>query len=150
MTELTLPTADLRALISDARRRAARKVNAELSILYWQVGRRIRTEILDEQRAAYGEQILENLSKSLKGEFGTGWSERQLRYCVRIAEVFPDQDILHTLCAKLSWSHIRQLVYLEDELKRKFYIEMCQLENWSSRQLSERAQSRTHSSVEAA
>lgn len=145
MTELALPTAhlvaDLKALIADARQRAARKINAELSMLYWQVGQRIRTEILDQERAAYGQQILETLSKSLTSEFGRGWSDRQLRYCVRFAEVCPDENILHTLCAKLSWSHIRQLIYFEDDLKRQFYTEMCQLENWSVRQLAERSQS---------
>lgn len=145
MTEPALPTAhlvaDLKALIQDARSRTARKVNAELSLLYWQVGQRIRTEILNQDRAAYGQQILEGLSEKLTAEFGRGWSDRQLRYCVRFAEVCPEQNILHTLCAKLSWSHIRQLIYLEDDLKRQFYTEMCQLENWSVRQLAERTQS---------
>ncbi len=60
MSELAFPTAllvsDLKALIQDARSRAARKVNTELSLLYWQVGQRIRTEILDEERVAYGQQ----------------------------------------------------------------------------------------------
>lgn len=69
MTELALPTAnlvaDLKALIGQARERAARKVNAELSVLYWQVGQRIQTEILSKERAAYGQQILETISKSL-------------------------------------------------------------------------------------
>lgn len=145
MTELALPTAhlvaDLKALIQDARSRAARKVNAELSLLYWQVGQRIRTEILDQERAAYGQQILAGLSKSLSLEFGRGWSQRQLDYCVRFAEVCPDLEIAHTVCAKLSWSHLKLIIYHEDDLKRQFYTEMCQLENWSVRQLAERTQS---------
>jgi DUF1016 N-terminal domain len=132
---------DLKQLIQEARRLAAAKVNAELSLLYWRVGQRIRTEILDKERAAYGQQILETLSTKLTEQFGRGWSERQLRYCVRFAEVYPDSEILHTLCAKLTWSHIRQLVYLDDDLKREFYIEMCHLERWSVRQLAERTQS---------
>lgn len=145
MTELALPTAhlvaDLKALIQDARSRAARKVNAELSLLYWQVGQRIRTEILDEERAAYGQQILAGLSKSLSLEFGRGWSQRQLDYCIRFAEVCPDLEIAHTVCAKLSWSHLKLIIYHDDDLKRMFYTEMCQLENWSVRQLAERTQS---------
>lgn len=145
MTDLALPTAhlisDLKALIQDARCRAARKVNAELSLLYWQVGQRIRTEILDQERAAYGQQIVRGLANKLTSEFGRGWSKRQLDYCLRFAEICPDQNIVHTLCAQLSWSHIRQLIYLEDDLKRQFYTEMCQLENWSVRQLADRTQS---------
>jgi len=145
MTELVLPTAhllaDLKALIGDARQRAARKVNWELSMLYWQVGQRIRTEILSEERAAYGRQILAILSKSLTGEFGRGWSQRQLDYCIRFAEVYPEPNISHTLCAKLSWSHLKHIIYMDEDLKREFYIEMCHLENWSVRQLTERTQS---------
>ena len=140
-----LPTAhlvaDLKVLIQDARRRAARKVNAELSLLYWNVGQRIRTEILDEERAAYGKQIVASLSKNLTQEFGRGWSQRQLDYCVQFAAVYGEPEIAHTLCAQLSWSHIKQIIYLEDDLKRQFYTEMCQLENWSVRQLAERTQS---------
>lgn len=145
MTELTLPTAqlvtDLKALIAASRQRAARAVNAELSLLYWQVGRRVRTEILDEARATYGRQIIAGLAQQLRGEFGRGWSQRQLDYCIRFAEVYPDPEIAHTLCAQLSWSHIKQIIYLDDDLKRWFYVEMCQLEGWSIRQLAERTQS---------
>ncbi len=50
--------ADLKSLIQVARQRVARKVNEELSLLYWQVGQRIRIEIFDQERAAYGQQIL--------------------------------------------------------------------------------------------
>ncbi len=145
MTELAHPSAhlvaDLKALIQDARQRAARRVNAELSLLYWQVGLRIRTEILAEERAAYGQQIVRGLAQKLNSEFGSGWSKRQLDYCLRFAEICPDPNIVHTLCAQLSWSHIRQLIYLEDDLKRQFYAQMCQVENWSVRQLAERTQS---------
>lgn len=145
MTELALPTADLvadlKALIQAARQRAARKVNAELSLLYWHVGQRIRTEILAEERAAYGQQIVMGLAQQLSSEFGRGWSKRQLDYCLRFAEIYGDLNIVHTLCAQLSWSHIRQIIHLEDDLKRQFYTEMCQLEGWSVRQLAERTQS---------
>ena len=48
---------------------------------------------------------------------------------------------MHTLCSQLSWSHFRQLIGIEDSLKREFYIEMCQLERWSVRQLQERINS---------
>lgn len=50
-------------------------------------------------------------------------------------------DILHTLCAKLSWSHIRLIIPIDDPLKRDFYLQMAQLENWSVRTLQERIQS---------
>ena len=57
---------------------------------------------------------------------------------MRFAEVFPDEKILHTLCAKLSWSHFRLIIYLDDELKRDFYAEMCRIERWSTRTLEKK------------
>ncbi len=59
----------------------------------------------------------------------------------KFAETFPDEQILSALRRELSWSHLKALIYIDDPLKRDFYIEMCRLERWSSRQLLERIQS---------
>ena len=133
--------ADIRELIDRARQRAATAVNAELTLLYWQIGRRIQFEAIKGERAAYGQQIFSVLSANLTAEYGRGWSERQLRHCLRIAEVFPDEKILHTLCAELSWSHLRQIAALDDATKRDFYTGLCRLEHWSVRQLQDRMNS---------
>lgn len=77
----------------------------------------------------------------LRAEYGKGWSEQQLRHCIRAAEVFPDESIFSALRRELSWTHLKMLMYVEDPLKRDFYIELCRLERWSSRQLQERMQS---------
>lgn len=132
---------DLRRLILDAKSRAAAAVNAELSLLYWQVGQRIHTEILKGERAEYGQRLLATLSKQLTREIGKGWSEKQLLHCLRFVETFPDEQILSALRRELSWTHLKTLIYIDDPLKRDFYIEMCRLERWSSRQLLERTQS---------
>lgn len=132
---------DIQTLIQSARQRAAMAVNAELSLLYWRVGQRIQQEVLKGQRADYGKQLIKGLSEALTREYGKGWSKRQLDYCVRMAEVWPDEKIVHTLCARLSWSHLRIIMYQTDSLKRDFYIELTQLENWSVRQLQERVDS---------
>jgi len=126
---------DLWTLITEARQDVARSVNSALVLLYWKVGERIRKNILKEKRAEYGERILPTLSAKLEVEFGSGFSQRNLASMVRFAEVFPDLEILHTLCAKLSWSHFRQIIYLRDDLQRNFYAEMCRIENWSVRTL---------------
>ncbi|WP_230952217.1 PDDEXK nuclease domain-containing protein [Burkholderia cepacia] len=124
-----------------ARARAAAAVNAELTLLYWQVGCRIRDDVLGGERAGYGQQILPALARQLRAEYGRGWSEQQLRHCIRAAEVFPDEPILSALRRELSWTHLKMLMYVDDPLKRDFYIELCRLERWSSRQLQERMQS---------
>lgn len=132
---------ELRQLIDSARRRAAVAVNAELTLLYWHVGERIHREILGGQRAGYGDEVVAALARQLSAEYGRGWSARQLRLCIRFAQTYPEVQIVHTLCAKLSWSHLRLLAALDDAIQRDFYTGLCQLENWSVRQLQERMQS---------
>ena len=133
--------ADVRQLIVSARVRVAQAVNSELSLLYWQVGQRIRNEVLQGERAEYGKQVVESLASQLSLEFGRGWGTRQLRDCLRMAEVFPEAEIVHTLCAQLSWSHLRLMLPVDDTLKRDFYLTMCHQEGWSVRQLQERMRS---------
>jgi len=129
---------DLRRMIEETRQGVAVTVNAALAMLYWKVGRRIREDILQKKRAGYGKQILPTLSAELTIEFGRGWNERNLAYMVRFAEAFPDETILHTLCAKLSWSHFRLIVGIDDPLKRDFYAELCRIEGWSTRMLEKK------------
>jgi hypothetical protein len=133
--------ADIRLLIDGARQRVASAVNAELTQLYWHIGRRISTELLQGQRAEYGKQVVAELARQLTVDFGKGWGERQLRYCLRVAEAFPDAEILNTLCSQLSWSHLRLILQIDEPLKRDFYIEICRVEHWSVRQLQERINS---------
>ncbi|MGF6537150.1 hypothetical protein OKW32_000436 [Paraburkholderia youngii] len=132
---------DVRTLIAGARERAAASVNAELTLLYWQVGRRVRDDVLRGERAGYGQQLIGALARKLTAEYGRGWSEQQLRHCLRAAEIFPDETIFSAARRELSWTHFKTLMYLDDPLKRDFYIELCRLERWSSRQLQERIQS---------
>jgi len=132
---------DIRQLIELARQRAAAAVNAELALLYWQIGRRIQIEVLQGQRAEYGKQIIATLAQQLTADYGKGWSEKQLRHCLRAAETFTDEIIFSTVRRQLSWSHIKTLMYLDDSLKRDFYLEIARLEGWSSRQLQERINS---------
>lgn len=132
---------DIRQLIDAARQRASSAVNAELTLLYWQVGRRIGQEILGDERAEYGKQVISSLSRRLTAEYGGGWSEKQLRHCLRLAETFPDEQIVSAVRRQLSWTHLKTLIYLDDPLKRNFYMEMSRLEGWSSRRLRERIDS---------
>ncbi|MDD5114466.1 MAG: DUF1016 N-terminal domain-containing protein [Methylobacter sp.] len=115
---------DIRQLIEHARQRAAAAaaVNAELALLYWQIGRRIQIEVLQRQRAEYGKQIIATLAQQLTADYGKGWSEKQLRHCLRVAETFTDEIIFSTVRRELSWSHIKTLMYLNDSLKRDFYL----------------------------
>ena len=126
---------DVRGLIEAARQQVAQAVNAGLVTLYWHIGRRIRQEILGESRATYGERIVDSLSTQLTAEYGRGFDRRNLFHMIRFAEVFPDEEIVYALSTQLSWTHFRELIAIDDPLKREFYAEMCRAERWSTRTL---------------
>jgi predicted nuclease of restriction endonuclease-like (RecB) superfamily len=132
---------DIRHLILEARATAATAVNATLTLLYWQVGQRIRKEVLNEKRAAYGDEIVAAVSRQLTAEHGQGFSAKSLRHMLRFAEVFADETIVSALRRQLSWTHFRALIYIDDPQKRDFYVDMCRLEGWSTRTLQERIDS---------
>jgi predicted nuclease of restriction endonuclease-like (RecB) superfamily len=134
-------SSDIKTLIEQSRQNVALSVNSEITLLYWKVGKRINDEILGNERAEYGKQIVLSLAAQLEAEYGKGWGEKQLRQCMQFATVFADEQIVYTLCRQLSWSHLRLIMYMEDPLKREFYIQMCQLEHWSFRTFRERTQS---------
>jgi len=102
-------------LIQSARARVAQAVNSALVLLYWQVGQRIRTEVLKNRRAGYGEQILPTRSAKLVPEYGQGFSERNLARMVRFAEVFPDGEVVSGLSRHLGWSHFVEIIYLSEK-----------------------------------
>lgn len=128
-------------LIEESRSRTALEINSEITLLYWNIGKYIREDILKNNRADYGQRIVESLSERLTNQYGRGWSKRHLHNCLRFTEAFPHEQIVHALRTQLSWTHIRSLIPIEDELKRNFYIELSKIEKWSTRQLDERIQS---------
>ena len=137
----TALAADIKQLIESAKQRAAIAVNAELTALYWQVGKRIADELLQGERGDYGKRVISNLSKQLTVAFGKGWSSQQLHHCLRFAETFPDQQIVSAMRRQLSWTHLKGLIYIEDALKREFYLRMAIEEHWTTRVLAERIDS---------
>jgi predicted nuclease of restriction endonuclease-like (RecB) superfamily len=126
---------DVRRMIEEARSAVAVTVNAGLTILYWQIGTRIRKDILANQRAEYGKQILVTLSQELVPAFGRGFGEKNLRRMVQFAEAFPDQQIVAALLRQLGWTHFTLIIPFKDSLQRDFYAEMCRIEGWSTRTL---------------
>ncbi|MES2116796.1 MAG: PDDEXK nuclease domain-containing protein [Pseudomonadota bacterium] len=131
---------DIRQLIEGSRRELARVVNSALTLLYWQIGQRIRDEVLRGERAEYGEQIISMLARQLEADFGRGFSSKNLRHMLRFVEAYPDAEIVSALSRQLAWSHFLELIYLKDPLQRDFYTQMCEQEHWSVRQLRERKQ----------
>ena len=131
---------EIENLIGQSKNTVALSVNAELSTLYWQVGKRIHQAILQNQRADYGKQAINYLAEHLSLKYGKTWNNKMLWHCKKFFEVFSDTEILSALRRELSWTHIKMIMYLDNSLKRDFYIEMCKLEHWSTRTLQSRIQ----------
>ncbi len=129
---------DLGQMIEEARRRVAGAANAALTTLYWQMGNRVRLEVLQGRRAEYGAQIVSAAGRQLEALHGRGFGEKSLRHMLRFTETFPDLEIVSALRRQLSWSHFKQLIYMGDDLKRAFYVEMCRMEGWSTRALAQK------------
>ena len=130
--------ADVRSMIEITQGRVAHSINASITLLYWNIGRRIQMEILKGERADYGKAILATLSQQLTTEFGRGYSYSALTRMVKFVEILPDPEIVATLSQQLGWSHFKELLPLEQPLQREFYAEMCRIERWSVRTLMER------------
>lgn len=122
-------------MIESARRQVAAAANAALTTLYWQIGNRVLTEVLEGRRAEYGAQIVAAVGRQLEARHGRGFSEKNLRRMIQFAEVFPSVEIVAALVRQLGWTHFTLLIPIKDPLKRDFYAEMCRIEGWSTREL---------------
>ena len=130
---------EIKTIIDSAKKEVAVQVNSTMTALYWEIGNKINQNLLKDQRAEYGKQIISQLAVQLQSEYGTNsFSEKNIRRMMQFASVFPDRKIIATLLRQFSWSHFTLFIPIEDELKRSFYMEMCRLENWSVRTLREK------------
>lgn len=132
---------ELRQIIDQTKESVASTVNASLTLLYWQVGFRIKTELLKNERAEYGQKIVATVSRQLTTDYGKGFVEKSLRRMIQFAEVFPEKEVVTSLIRQLSWSHFKLLLPIKDEIKRDFYAEMCRMEKWNVRTLQNKIDS---------
>lgn len=135
---------DVTSLIEQARGRVAVTVNAELTMLYWGIGTRIREDVLGGVRADYGQQIVRRLAERLTERYGRGYSKVSLLRMVRFAEVYPEPEIVSTLWTQLTWSHCWRLIALQDADERRFYETLATREHWSVRTLEQQIQRRLY------
>lgn len=128
-------------LINDGKKSVARAVNDTMITLYWNIGKTINDEILDGNRASYGDAIIEELSNRLLANYGKGFNKTSLFRMLKFYQEFPEFEIVATLSQQLTWSHFVELLPIEEALKRDFYAVMCKNEGWSVRTLRERKKS---------
>lgn len=93
-------------------------------LLYWDVGQRIRVQVLGEERAEYGERIVATVSQQLTQEFGKGFTRTNLVRMMQLAERFPERGLVEKLSEVLSWSHFVEILLLCQPIERDFYASM--------------------------
>lgn len=119
-------------LIDNSRKKVAVSVNSELTILYWHIGKNINKDILQNKRADYGKNIITELSKKLTELYGKGFSKQNLHNFIKFHELFYNLKIVHSLSRQLTWTHLRNLIYIDDKLKREFYLRINRKDNFLS------------------
>ena len=130
---------DLRQIIEQARGHVAATANYALTTMYWHIGERINREVLGNERAEYGKQIVSQVATQLQTEYGKkGFEERTIRRMMQFAQMFPDFQIVSPLVSKLSWTHFLIVMPMKDELQRDFYLTMAAAERWSKRTLQDK------------
>lgn len=101
---------DVCQIIDGARNRIATYMNTEVCMTNWYVGKRIKEDVLYNQRAQYGKQILMNLSVRLTEKYGNGWSLYKFQHCVRAAYTFLEEEIMYATRTQFNTEHIEYLM----------------------------------------
>ncbi len=131
--------AQIGEILSSGRQRAVQSVNTILVMTYWEIGRYIvEFEQQGNERAEYGSQLFERLSKDLLLSYGKGFSRSNLLYMRKLYLAF---QISETLSHKLTWSHYFEILKADSELEIGFYCKQCEIEKWSVRELKRQMKS---------
>lgn len=123
---------NIKELVISSRNKVYSAVNTEMLKLYWNIGKSIMEIQQGDERASYGDAVLDKLSQKLTNEFGKGFSSRNLRTMRKFYLMYP---IWQTVSSKLSWSHYLELIKIEEDNKRNFYLNECINTRWSVREL---------------
>ena len=127
---------DLRQIIEQARGHVAATANYELTMMYWHIGERINREVLGNQRAEYGKQIVAQVATQLQIEFGKkGFDVKSIRRMMQFASLFTNEQIVAQVARQLTWSHFVEVLPLKDDLAREFYITLAASERWGRNRL---------------
>ena len=122
---------DLRQIVKQARSHVAATANYELTMMYWHIGERINRDLLGNQRAEYGKQIVTQVATQLQEEYGKrGFETRNIRRMMQFASLFPQEEIVSQAATQLTWSHFIEVLPLKDGLQREFYITLAASERW--------------------
>ena len=105
---------------------------------YYNVGKLLR-----EAGKHYGEGIIKEYSEKLSEDLKKKYSTRLLYKMLKFYN-YCDLKILPTLSAKLTWSHFDELLSINNKSKINYYVNICEQQNLSVRQLRERIKNKEY------
>ena len=124
---------EIKQIINDARAHAIRSVDFCRVQMYWAIGQRIvEKEQQGKERADYGTYLIKRLAQEIEPEYGSGFGERQLKFCRQFYKTYPKGNALRS---QLNWSQYRMLIQISDPDKREYYELEAVNEGWTGRQL---------------
>jgi len=141
---------DIVSIIERTKHQIVVHANSSLTLMFWQIGERIRKEILKNKRAEYGKKIVATLSRELVSRFGKNFEEKNLRRMIQFAERFPDFEKVVTLSRHLSWSHFLAIIPLKTEAERDFYSKLVCENPMGVRKLREQISRKVYERIENA
>jgi predicted nuclease of restriction endonuclease-like (RecB) superfamily len=126
---------EISKLIEENKNQVVKTLNSTLTILFWQIGFRVNAEILNNERAEYGKQIVTGVSQQLEYKFGRNFNEKNLRRMMQFASEFPDFEIVVPLARQLSWSHFILLIPLKSIESKMYFAQNTVTHKWGKREL---------------
>lgn len=127
--------ADIVQIIERGKKQVAVQINSTVVLTYWQIGKTINEHILNNERAAYGKEIVSTVSSKLVEKFGNSFAESNLRRMIQFSELFADLEIVVPLARQLSWSHFLILLPLKNNESRLYYAQKAIEGTWGKREL---------------
>jgi len=112
---------EISVLIEQSRRKIYAHASGTTVLLFWEIGRRINNDVLENKRADYGKKIVPALATQLTEKYGRSFEEKNLRRMLQFAEQFLEEEIVVTLSRQLSWSHFLILFPLKSEEAKMYY-----------------------------
>ena len=141
---------ELSYLIEESKQQVAKVANSTLTLLFWHVGKRIQEEVLKNERAAYGKQIVTSVSLQLAEKYGRNFEEKNVRRMMQFSNEFSNFEIVVPLARQLSWSHFLILIPLKSKEAKLYYAQNCMEQNWGKRELRNQIQRKAFERTELA
>ena len=134
-------------LIEQSKQHIAVQANSTLTLLYWNIGKLINENVLDNKRADYGMQIVPTLATQLENQYGRSFTEKNVRRMMQFAEFFFEEQIVVTLSRQLSWSHFLVLIPLKTQEAKLYYADLAHKELLGVRALREQINKKAYERI---